>query len=105
MNIYLYGSNEEKQELKELYKNIFASELLIIDDLGTEVLSETKLSQLLTIINERSNDDLKHPRKMIISTNVMVEQLAARYDDRIASRIIGGFTKLQFGGDDLRLKK
>lgn len=104
MNAYRYGSDEDKIALKELYYYIFQAELLIIDDLGTEASSEAKLSDLLTIINERKTADKKSPHKIIISTNLMLKELANRYDERLVSRIVGGFQKLNFIGGDIRLK-
>ena len=89
-------------ERENLLAPFFESELLIIDDLGSEpILKNTTISNLFTIINERQRAN----RPTIISTNLTPTQIQDRYGDRIASRI---FNKriclpLQFVGKDLRI--
>lgn len=76
-------------------------ELLIIDDLGTEVSNQFTVSCLYHIINSRLN--LKRPT--VISTNLMQEELRRRYWDRITSRLFGEYQILLFLGTDIRAQK
>ncbi|SHE43970.1 ATP-binding protein [Alkalibacter saccharofermentans] len=90
----------------EAYQNhpasyLYTCDLLIIDDLGTETLTEFANNELFTLINKR----LKDNKKMIISTNLSVNQLEKRYSTRLASRVIGNFHFLEFFGEDIRMKK
>ncbi|NTW71628.1 MAG: ATP-binding protein [Eubacteriaceae bacterium] len=80
---------------------LYTSDLLIIDDLGTEHLTDFANNELFNLINKR----LKDEKKMIISTNLSLKELQARYSTRLASRIMGNFLFLHFFGDDIRLKK
>ena len=73
---------------------------LIIDDLGTETNPPaTRLAELLGLINARLAD----ARALVISSNLDIKHISERYDERIASRLIGGFELLDFRGEDLRL--
>lgn len=75
-------------------------DLLIIDDLGTEFTNQFTVSCLYNLINTRQN----HSRPTIISTNLSGGELAAKYDGRIYSRIIGNDYKiLTFKGKDHRV--
>ena len=76
-------------------------ELLILDDLGTEVANQFTNSCLYLVINNRIN--LRRPT--IINTNLTNKEIKARYTDRIASRILGSFETLYFAGEDVRLQK
>lgn len=99
--IFEYKYNQ-KNSSKELYDELFETNLLIIDDLGTENLTPTKFAELFNLINARL---LNPMTKTIISTNFSLETLAKKYDNRITSRLIGNFTICKFFGEDLRLKK
>lgn len=75
-------------------------ELLIIDDLGAEFVTQFSVSALNNLINTRQNKGLS----TIISTNLSAGELAAKYEGRIYSRIIGAdYTVLRFEGDDRRI--
>lgn len=76
-------------------------DLLIIDDLGTEMSGNFVTAALYSLINER----LLANKSMIISTNLNVEELAVRYSAQIASRLEGGFLGLTFMGEDIRVLK
>ena len=89
-----YGNNEMKSE-----KYLDCS-LLIIDDLGTEFINQFTVSTLYNLLNTRQNKGLP----TVISTNLSPDELAAKYEDRIYSRIIGrGCRVLVFNGKDRRL--
>ncbi len=77
-------------------------DLMILDDLGTEMLTQISISALYTLINTR----LVSGKKTIISTNLTDTELARRYTPQICSRLEGEFTCLPFTGTDIRkLKK
>jgi DNA replication protein DnaC len=94
---FSYGSNSSKQE----YEKIFNSDLLIIDDLGTETMNNIKFTELFNIINTRLLND----KKIVISTNLTLNELYKAYDERVISRLIGNFKICKFIGEDIRLKK
>ena len=73
-------------------------DLMILDDLGTEMNTPMAQSALYTLINTR----LVNGKKMIISTNLEDEELQRRYTAQIFSRIAGEFTALPFVGRDIR---
>ena len=89
----------------DLMENILHANLLIIDDLGTEKISETKITELFTIINTRLLNQNHNITKTIISTNLTANELFATYTSRIGSRLAGSYRFLRFFGDDIRLKK
>lgn len=76
-------------------------ELLILDDLGTEVSNQFTNSCLYMVLNERINKGLP----TVISTNLTGKEIKQRYTDRIASRILGDFKPLLFVGTDIRRLK
>ena len=76
-------------------------ELMILDDLGTEMPTPMSVSALYTLINTR----LVNGRKTVISTNLTDAELSKRHHPQICSRLEGEFTKLPFFGSDIRLTK
>lgn len=92
---------DKKSSNKENYERLFNVDLLIIDDLGTETMSNNKFTELFNIINTR----LLENKKIIISTNLNLQELYSVYDERVVSRILGGFIACKFIGDDIRIKK
>lgn len=76
-------------------------DLLIIDDLGTEMPGNFVTAALYALLNER----LLKGKSMIISTNLTAHELAQRYSPQIASRIQGSFRGLTFVGQDIRVLK
>jgi len=85
----------------DIIERYMTCDLLIIDDLGTEYSGNMSVSSLYNLINMR----LINNKSMIISTNLTIEEIKKRYDERIVSRIFGMFTILNFIGEDVRLKK
>ena len=79
----------------------FSSDLLIIDDLGTEVINQFTVSCLYNVINTRLN----RKKATILSTNLTQDEFRKKYWDRIASRVFGEFTVLPFCGVDVREQK
>ncbi|MHB8061481.1 MAG: ATP-binding protein [Ruminiclostridium sp.] len=84
------------------YQSIFSVELLIIDDLGTEPLSDARYAELLNILNTRQARDAMYACKTIISTNMGPKKLFELYTERITSRIVGYFDRLVLAGKDIR---
>ena len=76
-------------------------DLLIVDDLGTEMPGQFTTAALYTLVNDR----LLAGKPMIISTNLNTEDLERRYSAQIASRLRGSFQRVAFLGDDIRVKK
>ena len=102
-NIIDYKINKNKNNLpNNFYQNILDTNLLIIDDLGTENINSMKLTELFTIINTRI---LNQSTKTIISTNLNINDIFNNYEERIGSRIAGFYDIYYFFGDDLRFKR
>lgn len=76
-------------------------ELLIIDDLGTELTTGFTQSALYTLINTR----LVNGKKTIISTNLGEADMLRRYTPQINSRLEGEYITLRFAGTDIRAIK
>lgn len=80
---------------------ILDCDLLIIDDLGTELNNSFTSSQLYQVIDSR----LIQQKSTIISTNLSFDDLREQYSERIFSRITSNYSLLKLTGDDIRLKK
>ncbi|OON94315.1 MAG: hypothetical protein ATN31_03800 [Candidatus Epulonipiscioides saccharophilum] len=89
----------ESQE--KLERQIFESELLIIDDLGSECITKFVVTDFFNIINSRN---LAH-KSTIISTNLELKELKETYSDRIFSRLYGSSQIHCFYGEDIRIQK
>lgn len=81
--------------------DLFTCDLLIIDDLGTELTNSFSVSQLFLCLNER----LLRKRSTIISSNLDLDKLFDTYSERNFSRIISNYTLLKLTGADIRLQK
>jgi len=93
--------SREKAKLHGFYESIYGCDLLVIDDLGTEVTNAFITSQLFACINERG----LRRKPIIISTNLNLEELRDRYSDRIFSRVTSSFTFCKLTGPDIRISK
>ena len=78
-----------------------ACDLLIVDDLGTEMPGQFVTAALYSLLNDR----LLAGKPTIISTNLNVEEMQRRYSPQIASRLQGNFGQLIFLGEDIRVLK
>lgn len=76
-------------------------DLLILDDLGTEVVNQFSLSCLYHVVNTRLNLGLA----TVISSNLPPMEISKTYSDRIASRLFGEYRVLMFRGKDIRQQK
>ena len=90
--------NADSHISKDNYENLFDCDLLIIDDLGTELTNSFTNSELFNIINTR----LLSGKKTIISTNLSPMQLGSEYAQRIFSRVFDRLKMVKFIGKDLR---
>lgn len=92
---------KDPNEFADKMDMIKEADLLIIDDLGTEVQSSFSVQLLNEIINER----LSLGKRIIISTNLTMKGIVEKYTDRVASRIYESFEILHFVGNDIRVQK
>jgi len=76
-------------------------DLLILDDLGTELPGQFVTAALYSLLNDR----LLENQPMVVSTNLNVDEIARRYSPQIASRLQGSFQRLTFVGEDIRVLK
>lgn len=76
-------------------------DLLILDDLGTEMTTQFTQSALYTLVNGRMMASLP----TIISTNLSADDLGKRYSPQIASRLLGFYNMTRFVGKDIRFMK
>ncbi len=90
----------EERQARDDTRRYLGCDLLILDDLGSELTSPLAQSSLYEVVNGR----LQAGRHTIISTNLSMEQIAQRYTPQLFSRIGGMFRELTFYGDDLRLQ-
>lgn len=88
-------------ESADASRKYFTCDLLIIDDLGTEMATQFTVSALYQIVNTR----LLEGRPTIISTNLPAAELKQRYSPQIASRLLGVYECYSFAGDDIRMLK
>ena len=101
-NILRSIENEHfREHTSDLLDLVMETDLLIIDDLGTEFESRFSHSVIYNIINTRLN----RRKPIIISTNLDYETIRSRYDERIVSRITAAYTCMEFKGTDVRYQK
>lgn len=86
---------------EDIITAINSCDLLILDDLGTEISTSASASVVYNIINSRILEN----KSTIISTNLDADGIEQKYDPRVLSRIIGHYTKRTFLGEDVRQKK
>lgn len=97
---YSFGRGN-RDELESLSEDLTNCDLLIIDDLGTEVSNSFTNSKLFSLLNER---DIRR-KPTIINTNYSLEYLQNAYSDRIFSRITSNYKLLNLTGRDIRIIK
>lgn len=103
-NILSDLQNENFGRTDNIYYNeydVLHTDLLILDDLGTEYRNQYSVACLYNIINTR----LLQKKPTIISTNVDYDDLSSAYDQRITSRIAGEYSTLTLEGNDIRYIK
>lgn len=93
----MFGRDNGLDYTKE---KVLAADLLIIDDLGTEIENQYNTATLYNIINSR----ILSGRPTVISTNYDFDELLDKYDQRITSRLNGEYVKMTLLGTDIRNK-
>ena len=88
-------------ETREAHLHLFECDLLIIDDLGTELTNSFVSSQLFLCINER----ILRKKSTIISMNLSLAQFAETYSERTFSRILSHYKMIRLFGNDIRIQK
>lgn len=96
-----FGRDGENGEAEEDVARVLGCDLLIMDDLGTELLTDFVRSALYQIVNGR----LQGKKCTIISTNLHPAELGRRYSPQIRSRLEGEYRQLAFFGEDIRRLK
>ena len=92
---------QEVGEARDETRRYLGCDLLILDDLGSELTTPFVQSALYTLINARLTAD----KGTVISSNLTMDQVRARYTPQIASRLEGEYRVLPFYGEDIRLQK
>ncbi len=93
------GEDEAADDFDDEYMT--GCDLLIIDDLGTELTNNFVCSALFQLLNTR----IAHGRGMVISTNLSLTDIGRNYSDRISSRLMEHFTLVHAFGEDIRVRK
>ena len=93
-----FANDEAAREICRRYTDC---DLLIVDDLGTEMPGQFTTAALYNLINDR----LLMAKPIIISTNLTVDDMLKRYSPQIASRLRGSFDRVAFVGEDIRVLK
>ena len=94
-------SNDSTDEDRDRSRYLLECDLLIIDDLGTELVNTFTTSQLFYVINER----MSRKKGTIISTNLPVNEMRDEFTDRIMSRIVSQYKVIPLYGEDIRIRK
>ena len=92
---------EEAEAAARRVRQMLSCDLMILDDLGTEMVTPFSTSALYTLLNTR----LVNGKRSILSTNCPDEELQRRYSAQICSRLDGEFLRLPFTGTDIRRLK
>ncbi len=96
-----FGKSKDSNDRQQDLDYIQSCDLLIIDDLGTELTNAFVASQLFVILNER----FARRKSTIISTNLSLGDFSNTYSERIMSRITSSYKLLEFFGNDIRMQK
>lgn len=94
-----FSKNEDN--ITSIQSDITECDLLIIDDLGTELTNSFVATALFTCLNERHLSK----KSTIISTNLSLTDIRDKYSERISSRITLNYQIVRLLGDDIRIKK
>ena len=93
--------NYRYNDQEDTFNSLLKCDLLILDDLGTEFVSDFTRSCVYNLFNSR----ILANKPMIISTNLQLEELITTYSQRFVSRLIGSCDRLDFIGEDIRTAK
>ena len=95
------GKFQKDAAALEYREIIFGCDLLVIDDLGTEMVTSYTRSEVYDLVNTRLNTS----RPTIINTNLGLRDIEKKYTSRVYSRIAGTYAVVEFKGRDIRLQK
>ncbi len=95
---YKFGKKEDSDDFLDA---LYDTDLLIIDDLGTECVSRVSVSFLFDLVNDR----ILKGKKIIINTNLLPDELEKAYQKRFMSRMYEYFDVFRFKGSDIRRQK
>lgn len=96
-----FQRNNDQEDTRGDIARYMNCDLLILDDLGTEMTTVFTVSALYDLINTR----LSSGKQTIINSNLNISEIRKRYSPAIASRLEGEYMKLTFYGRDIRLIK
>ncbi len=96
-----FGRRGRQEEADADVKRCLHCDLLILDDLGTEMSTSFSVSAVYEVLNTR----LREGRSTVVSSNLSTEEISRRYSPQIASRLTGSYEELRFYGTDIRLQK
>lgn len=93
--------SKKEDSWPDTFNHIYDCDLLIIDDLGTELSNSFTVSQLFVCLNER----ILRRKSTVISTNLSLDDINSVYSERIFSRVSSNYRMLRLTGDDIRIQK
>ncbi|MBR3554912.1 MAG: ATP-binding protein [Oscillospiraceae bacterium] len=96
-----FGRRGEPEEAQADVQRCLRCDLLILDDLGTEMNTSFSVSAIYEVLNTR----LREGRSTVVSSNLSLEEISRRYTSQIASRLAGSYKELKFYGKDIRIQK
>lgn len=99
----LFSLSDRKSSSEDAFAHeaLLESDLLILDDIGTELANTFTVSKLFQVLNERA----LRKRSTILSTNLPLMDFRDIYSERIFSRITSSYTLVKFCGSDIRIRK
>lgn len=92
---------DEGRSARDNTRRYLGCDLLILDDLGSELTTPFVQSALYELINSR----LVAGKATVISSNLTMEEVRTRYSAQVVSRLAGEYRTLPFFGEDIRLKR
>ena len=96
-----FSRTDDLEDKRDEIKRYLECELLIIDDLGTELTTAFTIAALYEVINTR----LITGKKTIVSSNLTLDEMHRRYSEQIMSRLEWEYQVFKFYGEDIRKKK
>lgn len=96
--VRLQKFNEDEEGYREGLQRLLDADLIILDDLGAEKVTDFVAQELFNMINHRLNRQMP----MVVSTNLRPDEMLDYYGERIGSRLLFGFEALQLRGQDVR---
>ncbi len=94
-------NTSETEDFSKRHEALLESDLLILDDIGTEMANTYTVSKLFQVLNER----VLRRKSTIISTNLSPKDFRDIYSERVFSRITSSYTLVKFTGSDIRIRK